>query len=89
MATNAEKLDEILETVQRLEVANATRDANQRNMQSCLNAVYASVKGNGKNGLEKDVAMVKANIKLVNWVGAVVAGAVLMDAVTRIIALVH
>lgn len=89
MATNSEKIDSILTIVQEIKTQNAVQAEQIKTVQECQDEHKKDINGNGKPGLKRDMEKVKGNLILINWIGGIIAGAVIMDAITRLIALVH
>jgi hypothetical protein len=89
MATNTEKIDTILTIVQEIRSQNAVQALQIQNVQECVDEHDEAINGNGKPGLKADVEATKNNLKIVNWLGALIAAAIIMDMVTRGIALLH
>jgi len=89
MATNTEKIDAILKIVQEIQTQNVVQALEIEDLQDCTKEHDADIDGNGNPGLKADMGMVKANLKLINWIGGIITAAVVLDAVSRLILLVH
>ena len=100
MAVIHADVKEILDIVKGIEVSNALRDAKIESIKILSEKNYTCLEGNGKPGLKSDVEHLQDNMalkidvikiqgtmKIVSWVGVVVGGAIILDVVTRILAL--
>ena len=100
MAVIHADVKEILDIVKSIEVSNALRDAKIESIKVLSEKNYTCLEGNGKPGLKSDVEHLQDNMalkidvikmqgtmKIVSWVGVVVGGAIILDVVTRILAL--
>ena len=100
MAVIHADVKEILDIVKSIEVSNALRDAKIESIRVLSEKNYICLEGNGKPGLKSDVEHLQDNMankldviklqetmKIVNRVGAIVGGAVIIDVITRVLAL--
>ena len=85
MATQAEKIDTILNIVQAIQLDNAARDERDREVKKCVDEHQEILNGNGKPGLKTDIQLLQRNIKVINWIGAIMTGAILADIASRLI----
>jgi len=100
MAIIDANIKEILDIVKNIEVSNAARDTKIESIRVLAQKNYTCLEGNGKAGLKSDVEHLQDNMankldviklqetmKIVNRVGAIVGGAVIIDVITRVLAL--
>jgi len=83
----AQDIKEILGIVQDIKIQNATRDAIITSVVKQSQKNHDSIEGNGKPGIKADMERVLGFVKAVSWGLGIVGGAVLIDLVTRVLAL--
>ena len=83
----AADIKEILGIVTEIKVQNATRDSDIEFLKGRAQYNYECLEGNGKPGLKSDMERVLSFQKNINWGLGIIGGAVLVDIVTRILAL--
>ena len=72
-----------------MEVDNATRDAVREQLIKDVAAHEVCLEGNGKPGLKADILQIQDRIRAATWVLALVGGAIILDVVTRAIAILR
>ena len=91
-------IKEILDIVKGIEVSNAARDIKIESIKTLSEKNYICLEGNGKPGIKSDVehlqdnmvskeeiVKIQGSVKIVNWIGGIVGGAIIIDIATRLL----
>ena len=83
----ASDIKEILSIVKNIEIQNATRDAERRELLRITAKHELCLEGNGKPGLKADIEKMQANVKIAVWVFGIAGGVFIADSVSKVILL--
>jgi len=79
--TNSQKLDEIHTAL--IEIKHTL--AERQHLDEKIQEHEEFINGNGKPGLKARMALLEDNVKRTNWIGGIIATAILIDVMTRIL----
>lgn len=76
---------EINDTLSIMRQQESARLEREKHNDAMLIEHEKSIKGNGKPGLQTDMQLVKDNLTRINWIGAIVTSAIIIDLLARIV----